>query len=122
MGLGYAPLSLVILRDARPQEQGTATSALQLSDTLGVALGTGTAGAILAAAERWAAAGGGASVADGTALGLIGVFGSAILVALLGRLGARRLPARAVAGARQPIPPNIDGEVSPVAPPPARSA
>jgi MFS family permease len=97
MGLGYAPLSLTVLRDAPPAEQGKATSALQLSDTLGTALGTGTAGAIVAAAGRWVAAGGGGGI-SAAALGVMGAFGLGIVVALLGRIATRRLSDRAVAG------------------------
>ena len=52
MGLGYAPLSLIVLREAMPGAQGTASSALSLSDTLGTALGTGISGAIIAASLR----------------------------------------------------------------------
>jgi MFS family permease len=52
MGLGYAPLSLIVLREAMPGAQGTASSALSLSDTLGTALGTGVSGAIIAASLR----------------------------------------------------------------------
>ncbi len=48
MGLAYSPLSLTMLASATPGQEGAATSALQLSDTLGVALGTGTAGALVA--------------------------------------------------------------------------
>ncbi len=49
MGLAYAPLTLVVLDEAAAGAEGTATAALQLSDTLGVALGTGVSGAIVAA-------------------------------------------------------------------------
>jgi MFS family permease len=49
MGLSYAPLSLVVLAEAPAGAEGTASSALQLCDTLGVALGTGISGAIVAA-------------------------------------------------------------------------
>ncbi len=49
MGLAYAPLTLVVLDAAAVGTEGTATAALQLSDTLGVALGTGVSGAIVAA-------------------------------------------------------------------------
>jgi MFS family permease len=52
MGIGYAPLSLIVLREAAPGTQGTATSALSLSDTLGTAMGTGVSGAIIAASLR----------------------------------------------------------------------
>ena len=48
MGLGYAPLTLIVLAEAPPDGQGMATAALQLSDVLGTALGTGTGGAAIA--------------------------------------------------------------------------
>ena len=44
IGLSYAPLSITVLALAAPAEQGTSTGALQLSDVLGVALGTGVTG------------------------------------------------------------------------------
>jgi MFS family permease len=52
MGLSYAPLSLIVLREAPVGEQGSASSALSLSDVLGTALGTGLTGAIVAAGLR----------------------------------------------------------------------
>ena len=52
MGLGYAPLSLIVLRESPQETQGAASSALSLSDTLGTALGTGVSGAIVAASIR----------------------------------------------------------------------
>ena len=45
MGLAYAPLTLIVLREAPPHEQGSASSALSLTDALGTALGTGLTGA-----------------------------------------------------------------------------
>ena len=45
MGLAYAPLSLIVLGEATVGQEGAAASALQLSDVLGIALGTGVAGA-----------------------------------------------------------------------------
>jgi MFS family permease len=52
MGLAYAPLALIVLREAPTESQGTASSALSLMDTLGTAIGTGVSGAIVAAALR----------------------------------------------------------------------
>ncbi len=52
MGLAYSPLALIVLREASPVTQGGASSALSLTDTLGTALGTGVAGAIIAASIR----------------------------------------------------------------------
>jgi MFS family permease len=52
MGLAYSPLALIVLREAPPENQGAATSALSLTDSLGQALGTGISGAIVAASIR----------------------------------------------------------------------
>ena len=49
IGTAYAPLSVTTLDRAAPGEEGRATSALQLCDVLGQAVGTGVAGAIVAA-------------------------------------------------------------------------
>ena len=83
MGFMYSAVTLVVLRGVQPAEQGSASSSLQLSDILGTALGTGVAGAILAAGER---AGG-----DGLGTALAAVFGVSLVAALLGALGSRRL-------------------------------
>ncbi len=55
MGLAYAPITLTVLELAPPQEAGTATAGLQLSDVLGTALGAGVGGAIVAfgSAAAW---------------------------------------------------------------------
>jgi MFS family permease len=49
MGLSYSTPSLITLAEALPEEQGAATAALQLSDVLGTALGTGLGGALVVA-------------------------------------------------------------------------
>jgi MFS family permease len=58
MGIAYAPLSLVVLADAPPGREGAASASLNLSETLGVALGTGASGAVVAAGDAtgWAVA------------------------------------------------------------------
>jgi MFS family permease len=86
MGLGYAPLSLAVLRDAPTDAQGSATSALQLSDVLGTALGTGIAGAIVAAGARTGAP-------TGVSLGI--AFSLAIGVGLVGVVLTSRLRGQA---------------------------
>ncbi|MEA3078462.1 MAG: hypothetical protein QOF60_3370 [Actinomycetota bacterium] len=48
MGMSYSGLSLIVLAEAPPGREGEATSALQLSDVLGMALGTGLGGAAVA--------------------------------------------------------------------------
>ena len=75
MGLSYSPLSLIVLSDAAPGEQGSASSALSLTDVVGTALGTGVTGAIVAAAVR---------STGGPAPGLAIGFAVACAVALLG--------------------------------------
>jgi len=83
MGLSYSPLSLVVLAEAPLAGQGAATSGMQLSDTLGTALGTGVGGAVIAAA---AAAG-----LEGWT-GLAASFAIGLAAALVGSLLAHRLP------------------------------
>jgi predicted MFS family arabinose efflux permease len=82
MGLNYSPLGLIMLREAAPEEQGSASSALSLTDSLGTALGTGVSGAIIAAALRADA---------GLAQGLALAFGVGLLVMLFGAAIAGRL-------------------------------
>lgn len=90
MGLSYAPISLTVLAESRAGEEGAAASALQLSDTLGVALGTGGAGAVVAVFE---------GAGRGTDAALWVVFAMAGSVAVAGAALARRLPPRLPAGA-----------------------
>jgi MFS family permease len=89
MGLAYAPLSLIVLRDARAGEQGAATAALSLSDALGTALGTGIAGSIVAAGLRSGADPGGA---------VAPAFAVAASIAALGLLLSPRLRANLAQG------------------------
>ena len=83
MGLSYAPVSLVVLADAPSGTEGTASAALQLSDTLGVALGTGMSGAIVAAGAAF-------SWSRSTALTL--AFALCGTLAIATALAAARLP------------------------------
>lgn len=48
MGIAYSTASLSILEEAPPGEEGNASASLQIALNLGIALGTGVAGAILA--------------------------------------------------------------------------
>jgi hypothetical protein len=77
-------VSLVVLSEAPVENVGSATASLQLCDTLGIALGTGASGAIVAA---------GASLGwtDGATLSL--AFIICIAFALFGAAAANRLPA-----------------------------
>jgi MFS family permease len=85
MGFMYSAVTLVVLRGAGQAAQGSASSALQLSDILGTALGTGVGGAITAAGERTGPNGLGAALAA--------VFAMSLVVSLLGILASRRLGA-----------------------------
>jgi MFS family permease len=85
MGIGYAPLSLTVLAAAPPGQEGSATAALQLSDVLGVALGTGLSGAIVSIGASWPHAPRGALL---IALPIMAG------VAVAGQAAARRLPSR----------------------------
>src|SRR6266700_1577986 len=55
IGLAYAPITVTVLGLAPAAEQGRASAQLQLSDTLGTALGAGLGGVLVAAgaAEGW---------------------------------------------------------------------
>ena len=92
MGLAYAPLSLIVLGEATVGQEGAAASALQLSDVLGIALGTGVAGALVAFGE---------DVSWLPRSALLVVYGMSVVVALGGALLATRLPSstRAIAPA-----------------------
>jgi MFS family permease len=83
MGFGYAPLSLVMLKEAEPGREGTASASLNLSDQLGFAFGTGVSGAAVALGESvdWAGA---------TSLRIGGTITA--LVALTGVVLASRIP------------------------------
>ena len=86
MGTAYSPLSVAALSEATPGREGAATSALQLSDTLGIALGTGVAGVIVAAAAAWA---------DTNGPAMVGVFTASVVMAVTGLAVARGVPGRA---------------------------
>jgi MFS family permease len=81
IGTAYSPLSVTTLDLAAAGEEGRATSALQLCDVLGQAIGTGVAGAIVAATSR---------IGHGPGVAL--AFSFAIAVALTGIIVGARLP------------------------------
>jgi MFS family permease len=85
MGLSYAPISATVLGEAAPGQEGTASASLQLTDVLGVSLGTGVGGVFVALGDGrgWA-----------TASSLTIAFAIALAVALGGLLAATRLPRR----------------------------
>ena len=88
MGTAYSPLSVVALERAEPGREGAATSALQLNDILGVALGTGLAGVVVTVGDRI-----GADRLPTMAVIFLGAAAVAVVVALLApRLGGPSLP------------------------------
>jgi MFS family permease len=91
MGVAYAPLSLTTLDRAAVGEEGRATSALQLCDVLGQAIGTGVAGAIVAGTA------GGLGHRAGVAL----AFSFAIVVAMTALVVAVRLPDRLIGSEKE---------------------
>jgi MFS family permease len=86
MGLAYAPLSLMMLREATPGQEGQASASLNLADVLGTAIGIGVGGAAVAAA-----AGGDLRI------GITAAFAAAAAVGLVALVLARRLPAGTLA-------------------------
>jgi hypothetical protein len=100
MGLAYSTMSLTALDRAPRGAEGWATSAVQLADVLGTALGAGVSGALVAVGQR------GHDVRLGLAVALAG----AVAVGLAGVAVSRRLPAALAAvnqdgAARPPTPP-----------------
>ena len=87
MGMAYAPLALVVLAAAKPGEEGAASAALQLSDVVGVTLGTGLGGALVGLGDSrgWAVS---TSVAA--------VFATAALMAVCALAASSRLPTQVV--------------------------
>lgn len=89
MGIGYAPMSLAALDAAAPGEEGSATASLQVFDVLGQAIGTGGAGALVAATAS--------AVGHRIGVGTAFAFGAA--VGFGGLAASVRVPRRLRAGA-----------------------
>ncbi len=49
MGIAYSTISLVVLESSPPGQEGTTTSAMSLANTVGIAMGTGIGGILIAA-------------------------------------------------------------------------
>jgi MFS family permease len=90
MGLAYAPISVTVLGSAAPGQEGSASASLQLTDVLGVSLGTGLGGVFVALGD-------GRDWATSTSLSL--AFAVTLAVAAAGVLAARRLPRQLPAAA-----------------------
>jgi len=99
MGVGYAPTTLMMLREAPPGREGWASASLNLADVLGTATGIGVGGAAVAAAESL-------SSGHGLRAGVGIAFVFSALAALAALALAGRLPAGLIsaepAGRRQP--------------------
>jgi MFS family permease len=91
IGLAYAPISLLMLREAPAGREGWASASLSLADVLGTAVGIGAGGAAVAAATArgWPLAAG-----VGIAFAIAGAGAVALAAA------SRRLPRAGAAGDR----------------------
>jgi len=87
IGMSYAPLTQAVISASDPAALGAATSALQLSDVLGFALGTGLGGAVVALTDRHDVEVAGSTVHAGVLFGFV-ITGA---VGLLGVAAARRI-------------------------------
>jgi MFS family permease len=96
IGLAFSTISLAVLETAPAGQEGTASSAMQLANMLGVALGTGIGGVIIGGAGGSATGTGGATQAGILiqSLLMIGVAALAVVVALrlpgLGKLAPQQ--------------------------------
>ncbi|HEY6297104.1 MAG TPA: MFS transporter [Streptosporangiaceae bacterium] len=81
IGLAYAPLSLLMLREAQPGQEGQASASLNLTDVLGTAIGIGVGGAAVAA-----------EASRDLRAGIWAAFAVAATVGLLALVVTRRLP------------------------------
>ncbi len=81
MGLAYAPLSLMMLQEAPPGQEGRVSASLNLTDVLGTAIGIGVGGAAVAAEPG-----------RHLHLGIAIAFAAAAAVAVVALAVTRRLP------------------------------
>jgi MFS family permease len=85
IGVAYSTTALVVLESAPPGEEGGASAALQLGNVLGIALGTGAGGAVLARATAAGGSTGGAIAISHAIAWLAAVAAIALAVRLRGR-------------------------------------
>lgn len=85
IGIAFSTIALVVLETAPAGQEGLASAAMQLSNVLGVALGTGIGGVIIAALG---------GEAGRPRAGILAQDALMIVVVLLGVLAALRLPDR----------------------------
>jgi MFS family permease len=94
VGLMYSPITLTVLASAPRGQEGAASASLELAGVLGVALGTGIGGALiaLAASLKWT-----------EARGVLAVYLTTVAVALAALVATGRLP-RGVPNTNSPPP------------------
>jgi MFS family permease len=85
IGIAYSTVTLVVLEEALPGEEGSASAASQLAFVVGTAVGTGSTGAVV---SRWVE--GGRPLAAAIAI----VFVVAVVLAVFALIVAWRLPGR----------------------------
>ena len=99
MGLAYAPISLMMLREAPAGREGWASASLNLTDALGVALGAGLGGAAVASAPDLSS-------------GVVAAFAVAAAGGLVALAVTARLPQRGLRacsdGPLGPSPPGVE--------------
>ena len=99
MGLAFAPITVLVLREAPAGEEGATSASLALAETLGWALGTGVGGAAVAAAHA-----NGWRIASGAGLALLAAAGATAGCLLVsGRLPGGRLVAEPGDLAPEPV-------------------
>jgi MFS family permease len=87
MGIAYSTATLTIIESAPPGEEGAASAAVQLANTLGIGLGTGVAGGVVAfAAARSIGEAPGIAAAD-----LLMLLASVVALAIVARVPDRSL-------------------------------
>ena len=91
MGLAYAPISLMMLRQAPPGQEGRVSASLNLADVLGTALGIGAGGAAVAA-----------TAGTDLRLGVTAAFAITVLAGVTLLAVTRRLPASTGLPRRRP--------------------
>jgi predicted MFS family arabinose efflux permease len=93
IGLAYSPMSLLVLGEARSGQEGVASASLQLGENLGVAMGAGLGGVLVAA---------GAAAGWPPSAGLAGAFALTAAVALAAVMLARGIPSRTIPRPERP--------------------
>jgi hypothetical protein len=105
MGLAYAPVSLMMLRNAPPGQEGRSSASLNLADVLGIAIGIGVGGAAVAA-----------GAGSHLSLGITVAFAAAAVAGVTALLVSHRLP-DTITAAPSPVPERVPapapGEAAP---------